>query len=109
METTQTLSNNATREKYAEMLGVAAAIPAEIRNATLTSATWVRVLYQDADLRGPVEGMYPDDRDDRGLWITKVWPHDREPGGYAAARVMIPWSSIRQIHVMAVDTTDQPF
>lgn len=112
METTTktlTVADNTNREQCIKMLAAAESIPPEIRNATLTTASWVRVIYQDPELRKPLDGMQPDDRDANGLWITKVWPDAAEPGGYACARVMIPWSSIRQVRIMAVDTTDQPF
>ena len=39
----------------------------------------------------------------------KVYQDQREPGGYGAKCVMIPWTAIADIEIMAIDATEQPF
>lgn len=110
METTQlTLSDPKSANKYKAMIIAASVVPDEIRNATLTSATWVKVHYAASLGHPPIDGVEPDDRDDIGLWLTKVYPCAEDQGGFTAKRVMIPWSAIRQIEILAVELTDQPF
>ncbi len=113
METTHTLTltDNTDRADYVQMLAAAESIPPELRNATLTSATWVKVTRHGTAHQAPqtLDGMHPDDRDPNGLWISKVYPHAAEPGGYAVKRELIPWAGIRSIEIMAVDTAEQPF